>query len=265
MCTCVCEVVVGWVMGVAVQNHFVIINNNKKFEVVTDCGNGYFDYVVIATGGHASYNICKYLGHTIVEPKKALVGLKTQEDLSTLAGVAVKVDGDDLLFTHQGISGPWTYKLSSIKARDNFPYIVTLDFCGEIDLQDMLNKNPHKSIKNLLSEVVPKSLAEYILKRSNISGDFKSHKINGKQRDTIMKYLRTFSLTIVSTIGEGEVVTAGGVYLKEVNSKTMQSALVPGIFFCGEVLDIDGFCGGFNLQNCWSTGFIAAQTILEKI
>ena len=81
-------------------------------------------------------------------------------------------------------------------------------------------------------------------------------------RDKILKQLRNFEIEAVGTRPDGEVVTSGGVDLKEINPKTMESNIIPGVYFCGEVLDIDGFCGGFNLQNCWSTAFIAAQGIM---
>ncbi|MDR1167388.1 MAG: aminoacetone oxidase family FAD-binding enzyme [Heliobacteriaceae bacterium] len=229
---------------------------NEGFEVVTDKKNYSFDKIVIASGGHSSYDIVRSLGHTVVEPKPALTGLKTKENFKALAGVSIQVNGENLLFTHGGISGPLAYKISSINARADFPYRISLDFVGEVDLQAMLNDNPHKSLKNLLSELVPKSLAVYIL--GGLS-DEKCHKTDGKTRDEILRRLRNFEITVTGASKGGEVVTCGGVALSEVNPKTLESKLVKGICFCGEVLDIDGFCGGFNLQNCWSTGFTAAD------
>lgn len=239
-----------------------VLRINPENVVVTDSASYKFDGVVVATGGHASYNICKYLGHKIITPKKALVGLVTKEDFSRLAGVTVKVNGEDLLFTHQGISGPWTYKLSSIRARDNFPYKISVDLSPEIDFQSVLNSNPHKAIRNLLAEFMPKSLATYVLDTTGVNADKKSHEINGNERDCILQYLKNFEITVVAPAAGGEVVTCGGVSLDEVNAKTMESKLVSGLYFCGEVLDIDGFCGGFNLQNCWSTAYVAAQAII---
>lgn len=214
------------------------------------------DFVVIATGGHASYNIIRALGHRIVEPKPALTGLVTKEDFSVISGVSI----NDVLFTHKGISGPAVYKISSLKARDKFPYTLSFDFVGDIDLQAALNENPHKTIKNLLSEYVPKSFAEFILDEP----DRKCHIIDGKTRDKILDKLQNFTVTAVGTVPDGEVVTSGGVDLDEINPKTMESKLVPHVYFCGEVMDIDGFCGGFNLQNCWSTGYLAAQGIISS-
>ncbi len=231
---------------------------NSAFYLRSDKAEYLFDKVIIATGGHSSYDIAKSFGHTIVEPKKSLVGLTTQEDFSELAGVSVDYGGENILFTHKGLSGPYIYRISSLRARDKFPYKLSFDFAGDIDLQSLLNDNAHKSIKNLVSELVPKSFGEFILKKAGIAIDEKCHKIDGKTRDKILELLQNFAVTITGTDNAGEVVTCGGVALDEVNSKTMESKLVDGLYFIGEVLDIDGFCGGFNLQNCWSTAFVAA-------
>ena len=244
--------------------------NQNPLTIVTDCGSYTFDKIVIAVGGHSGYDCAKFLGHNIIAPKPSLTALKTKEDFSSLSGVSlkqVKCSGitDDLLFTHNGISGPLTYKISSINARENFPYKVKFDVVGEINLQDELNKNPHKNIKNLVAEFVPKSFAEHILNDLNIDCETKCHMINGKTRDMILEKLHNFAVTVTNTEKGGEVVTSGGVDLKEVNSKTMESKLVKEVYFCGEVLNIDGFCGGFNLQNCWATGYIAACGIKSQL
>ena len=245
---------------------------NYLFRVITEQNTYNTDGIVISTGGHASYNIIKYLGHKIVPPVPSLVGLKTEENNSQLAGVSLKnvsarfenkdLTGD-LLFTHEGVSGPLVYKISSLMARKGFPYEIHFDFTGDISLQNILNDNPHKSIKNILSDFVPKSLAIFILNMLNISEEEKAHKIDGKTRDRILSALNDFKVTVVSTAKDGEVVTSGGVDLNEVNPKTMESKIEAGVYFCGEVLDVDGFCGGFNLQNCWSTGYTAAQGIIQ--
>ena len=251
------------------------IGARDKMQVVTDMGAHKTDYVVISTGGHASYELIKLSGHKIIEPKPALTGLVTREDFSSISGVSI----NDILFTHKGVSGPAVYKISSLKARDKFPYNLSFNFVGDIDLQSALNENPHKSIKNLLTTIpfirpsdtfshagekdtIPKSFAEFVLKNLKINPDEKCHRIDGKTRDRILDKLQNFTVTAVGTVPDGEVVTAGGVDLNEINPKTMESKLHKGIYFCGEVMDIDGFCGGFNLQNCWSTGYVAATGII---
>jgi hypothetical protein len=236
-----------------------VLRINDGFSVVTNLGAYKADYVVFATGGHASYEVIRLLGHKIIEPKPALTGLVTKENFSKISGVSI----NDVLFTHKGISGPAVYKISSIRARENFPYNLNFDFVGDIDLQTALNENPHKSIKNLLADYVPKSFSEFVLEDLKIDVDLKCHKIDGKTRDKILGKLKNFTVTALKPVPDGEVVTSGGVDLKEINPKTLQSKLVKNVYFCGEVMDIDGFCGGFNLQNCWSTGALVAQNLLK--
>jgi predicted flavoprotein YhiN len=115
-----------------------------------------------------------------------------------------------------------------------------------------------------LSIFVPKSFAVRILHDLNIDENLPCHRVNGLLRDKIYNKLANFEVTVVSKCADGVVVTCGGVALDEINSKTMEAKNYPNLYFCGEVLDIDGFCGGFNLQNCWSTGYVAAQSIVEK-
>ena len=244
--------------------------NQNPLTVVTDCGSHSFDKVIIAVGGHNGYDCAKYLNHNIIEPKPALAALKTKEIFKPLSGVSiknVKSEGfcDDILFTHEGISGPLIYKISSVNARKVFPYKISFDFIEQINLQDLLNHNPHKSIKNLLAEFLPKSFVQFVLSLLNINCEQKCHQINGRTRDLILDKLHNFEITAISTVKDGEVVTSGGVDLKEINPKTMESKIVKNVYFCGEVMDIDGFCGGYNLQNCWSTAFVASQSIIEEL
>ena len=144
------------------------------------------------------------------------------------------------------------------------PYELSFELIPPFNLQEHLNKNSHKEIKNLLGEFIPKSLAVRILQNMDINPETPCHKINGKTRDKILNKLTNFEVTVTGKVPDGEVVTCGGVDLKGVNSKTMESKQYQGLYFCGEVLDIDGFCGGFNLQNCWSTGYLAAQSIINQ-
>jgi hypothetical protein len=230
------------------------------YKIGTNKSSYAFDIVVIAIGGHSNFKLLENLKIPIIEPTQALVGLTTKEDFSTIAGVSIK----DVLFTHKGVSGPYIYKLSSINARKSFPYTIVLNLNDILDFQEKLNSNPHKEIKNLLGQIIPKSLAEWILKDLGIDIETPCHKINGKVRDKIQNRISKFEITVTGKVPDGEVVTCGGVDLKSVNSKTLSSKLFPNLYFCGEVLDIDGFCGGFNLQNCWSSGFVVADSIIKN-
>lgn len=242
------------------------------YKIITNKSSYAFDVVIVSTGGHGNWDIFNKMDLNIIPPTQALVGLVTKENFSAISGVSIKnvktygkefknSDNGDIIFTHKGISGPLIYKISSIFARKEMPYKLVFQLVKDLDLQAELNKNPHKEIKNLLGQFVPKSFAEFVLENLDIEKDTPCHKITGKLRDKIYKKLTTFEVTIISKVPDGEVVTCGGIDLKEINSKTMESKKYPNLYFCGEVLDIDGYCGGFNLQNCWSTAFVVAQSV----
>lgn len=242
------------------------------YKIITNKSSYAFDVVIVSTGGHGNWDIFNKMDLNIIPPTQALVGLVTKENFSEISGVSIKnvktygkefknSDNGDIIFTHKGISGPLIYKISSIFARKEMPFKLVFQLIKDLDLQAELNKNPHKEIKNLLGQFVPKSFAEFVLENLDIEKDTPCHKITGKLRDKIYKKLTTFEVTIISKVPDGEVVTCGGIDLKEINSKTMESKKYPNLYFCGEVLDIDGFCGGFNLQNCWSTAFVVAQSV----
>ena len=242
------------------------------YKIITNKSSYAFDVVIVSTGGHGNWDIFNKMDLNIIPPTQALVGLVTKENFSAISGVPIKnvktygkefknSDNGDIIFTHKGISGPLIYKISSIFARKEMPYKLVFQLVKDLDLQAELNQNPHKKIKNLLGQFVPKSFAEFVLENLDIEKDTPCHKITGKLRDKIYKKLTTFEVTIISKVPDGEVVTCGGIDLKEINSKTMESKKYPNLYFCGEVLDIDGFCGGFNLQNCWSTAFVVAQSV----
>lgn len=264
-----------------------IENKTNVFLLTTDC-NGYkFDAIVIAIGGHNGFALAKNLGHTIVAPRPSLIGLVTSEDFKQIQGVSLKSVSadvffenkkitqvmDDILFTHRGVSGPLIYKISSICARLDYsiksPLKIILNLVQKdldtfkFEFQHLLNINSKKDIKNLVCEFVPKSLAEYILSVNGIDISLKCSQVNAKTRDAIVKSLCSFTINAISPTKEGEVVTSGGISLNEINPKTMESKLVKNLYFCGEVIDVDGFCGGFNLQNCWSTGFVAGEALMH--
>lgn len=245
---------------------------NGTFKVVTDMNSYNFDKVVFSVGGHNGYEMVERIGVSTVRPKPSLVGLITDKKPTALMGTAVKnvynkdtgLTGD-ILFTHFGISGPLVYKISSIYARKDLPYNLEFDMCPKLsDFQTVLNNNPHKQIKNLLGEYIPHKLGTSILNDLKIEMDTKCHGIDGKTRDTIEGYIHNYNFRIISTKKDGETVTAGGIDLDKINPKTMGSKEVPNLYFCGEVIDVDGFCGGFNLQNCWSTAYVCACGIVEK-
>lgn len=227
-----------------------------------------FSHIVIAIGGHSKFDFLKNFDIKIIPPRPSLVGLNTKEKSKEVSGIVVRnvnCNGltDDLLFTHFGISGPLAYKISSIKARDNFPYKLNFDLHPqEINLQELLNTNPHKDVKNILSKFLPHGLIKYLI--GDIA-DIKAHKIDGKTRDFILNKLHNLELTVIGTNKGEETVTAGGIDLAEINPKTMELKKYSKVYCIGEALDIDGFCGGYNLQNAWSTAFVAKEGIIGSI
>ncbi len=225
----------------------------------------FFTHVILALGGHSGYKLAEDLGIKIIEPKPSLVGLNTKENFKELSGTVIKgvnCEGvfDDLLFTHFGVSGPLIYTISSIKALDNMPYKLKIDLAPNlINLQEDLNIYPHKEIKNILNKYLPQKVVSFVLK--DLDETTKAHKINGKTRDLILERIHKFEINIISTNKGEETVTAGGIDLNEINPKTMGVKSYPNLYAIGEVLNIDGFCGGFNLQNAWSTAYVCAEGI----
>lgn len=243
---------------------------DNGYKIKTNKSDYVFDVVIAAIGGHSGVEILSGLKINIIPQTQALVGLVTEGDFSVSAGASIKnvrykdgktVYSGDILFTHKGVSGPLIYKISSLKARDTMPYKIRLQLIEDFNLQEYLNKNPHKEIKNLLGNFVPKSFALYLLENLRIPPETPCHNIDGKTRNKIYGKLTDFEVTVTEKAADGEVVTCGGVDLKEINPKTLEAKNYPNLYFCGEILDIDGFCGGFNLQNCWTTGFTAADSI----
>ena len=272
-----------------------IIKKENKFIVQMENFTKEYDRVIIATGGsskdfqNSGYNLAKSLGHSITELRPSLTALRTKENfVQKLAGVSVKNAEissffnnkqvtkfkGDFVFTHKGISGPLIFKTSAYCAYFDYskinPLLIKINFLPDLvkdnlekELLSELNSNPHKSLDNLLKKYLPKSLIDALLEESNLDKDKKGSQITKEDRKKILKILTETELTVISTEPDGEIVTAGGVCLKEINPKTMESKLIKGLYFSGEVMDIDGLTGGFNLQGCWTTGFIAGMSVIE--
>lgn len=279
-------------LGIKIKKNspvLIIKQKDKKFEVITEKESLIYDKVIISTGGgyklteNSGYFIAKSLGHTISDLKPALTSFKTDDDLhDKLTGVTVKniqisvyylnkkifEEQGDLLFTHKGVSGPIILKISSYCAFLNYsktnPLILEINFVpnkkrDELEKELLLSfdKNSNKSISNILSDYVSKSIAVNMLQSLSIDSDKKPSQITKEERKLILDIITKLKINAFSSVPESEMVTAGGVDLDEVNSKTMESKITKNLYFCGEVLNIDGYTGGFNLQSAWSTGYIA--------
>lgn len=267
----------------AARKHNIKINSNYEITSIKKNANFiindkfYFDKVIIATGGKGKgFEFAKSLGHKITELAPSLYGMKTKEKWCTnISGLALqranaKIENlelcDDLLFTHNGVSGPIILKASSYLAFNKKPLRMTLNIANKTidemdkELIEKLAQNSKKNIANILDTYAPSSFIEALLKENSIPQDKKAFDINSKERKIISGFLSELKITLID-IDKAPMVTAGGVSLDEVDNKTMQSKLVNGLYFCGEILNIDGLTGGFNLQACWSTGYIAGAKL----
>lgn len=265
----------------------------------SDCGKRRLkaDAVIIATGGQSypktgstgdGFILAQDAGHTIAPIYPALVPLETAEKWSwelsglTLKNVMVSVfcDGKllakefgEMLFTHFGVSGPVILTLSQTVCRhlqkgqitlriDLKPALSTEQL--QVRVQRDLNKYAKKHFQNTLTDLLPASLIPVIVKLSTIDPYKKGNQISKKERDQLVNILKglVVSVTKARPLSEA-IVTSGGVSLKEIDPKTMGSRLVKGLYFAGEVLDLAGFTGGFNLQAAWSTGRAAGRAAAE--
>ena len=241
--------------------------------------------VIMATGSNPKmWELLQNLGHSIIEPVPSLftfnvkdVRIKDLMGLSTLASVKVKKSklqaSGPLLITHWGMSGPGILRLSAWGAREladkKYQFAIQVNWLNEIDFEeaiDLLKNIKEENSKKLVSKYahfeLPKRLWENLVKAAGIKKETKWADVNKKQLNTLAEQLTNgeFQVNGKSTFKE-EFVTAGGIDLKEVNFKTMESKILPNMFFAGEILNIDAITGGFNFQNAWTGGFIVANAI----
>ena len=256
------------------------------------------DAIVLATGGISypstgatgdGYRFAEGLNHKIVEPSPSLVPFEIQENWVTemqglaLKNVAITIEREgkkiysdfgEMLFTHFGVSGPMILSASaSIKPaffRD-FEHEMTL----KIDLKPALDKEQldkrilkdfeeakNKQYKNSIQKLLPSKMIPIIIKLSEIDPDKQVNEITREERVKLVELLKALPMTIIGLRGWNEaIITKGGVSVKQVNPSTMESKLVNGLYFAGELLDLDAMTGGYNLQIAWSTGYLAGNSI----
>jgi predicted Rossmann fold flavoprotein len=251
--------------------------------------------VIIATGGVSypktgstgdGYKLAERCGHTIVLLKPGLIPLESDDKIiPSLPGLTLKhilisivIEGKvqssaegDILFTHFGVSGPTVLVLSrhAVDALDQgrkvelslnlLPEYSTLDF--ERYLQEELDSRGAKTFSNYVKDILPESLAPIFVQRCAILPEKKCSIINREERKIVARCFTDFRIHITRPRPlEEATVTRGGVTIKEIDPRTMVSRKVPGLYFCGEVIDIDGITGGFNLQAAFSTGYLAGSS-----
>jgi hypothetical protein len=272
-----------------------ILRESELFTVMTDAARYRAGTVVITTGGAScpqcgttgdGYRFAASLGQPVTEtspaltpllirpfPFAALTGLSFEQMHFSIWREGKKIAGHtgDVLFTHLGLSGPGILDASrEIRPGD----IVRLSFVGSMrreefaaDLAERAAANPHWQVGTILAKYpIPERLNRNLLKISGIPEDHTCAHFSAAQRATLVTNCTEFPLT-VAALGDYKIAmaTRGGVALGSVNAKTMESKIIPNLFFAGEVLDIDGDTGGYNLQAAFSTGYLAAQGIRKKV
>ena len=266
------------------ENNLWVINTQKEEKINTN-------FICIACGGFAkeeSFQWIKNLGHSIELPVPslftfnipnhsihALMGLSVDNATIKVLGTKWQINGI-VLITHWGLSGPAILKLSAFAARElyekKYDFSIVINWVSEYNetqLRDewtyfrnefssakMVNKNPFK---------IPNRLWIFLLNDSEIDQNVRWNEATSKQQNKLISNLTSYVFYVKGkTTFKEEFVTAGGVKLHEIDANTMQSKVTEGIYFAGEIMDVDGVTGGFNFQNAWTTGFIAAQHIAKK-
>jgi predicted Rossmann fold flavoprotein len=262
------------------DNLFTIFNSEKISIIAKN--------IILSTGGHPSgYKLAKNFGHSIIRPVPSLFTFSTKETkLNECSGVSIKnIDIEiqlnnksfknrgDLLITHWGFSGPAVLKLSSIAARElfdqkyKFNLIIRWSNLEYKELKEKIDNLKFNNGKlNLINlrplPLLTKRLWVFLLNKMEINKDKKWSDLLANEREKMINSLLKDKYIISSKgpFGE-EFVTSGGVSINEVNFKSMESLICPGLFFSGEVLDVDGITGGFNFQHCWTSGWLAGQSV----
>lgn len=259
--------------------------------VVTNGEKLVADFVCIASGGYpktVQFEWLKRIGHTIEEPVPSLFTFNMPgNDITSLMGVvaknvSVKIAGSKLssqgplLITHWGMSGPAILKLSAWGARElqqkNWHFTIIVNWFPELNentlrekIQQLRFEIASQKIANRNPFELPQRLWEYLLQQSGIHENMRWADLPAKEQNKLIKNIcaQEFEVKGKTTFKE-EFVTAGGIILNEIDHNTMESKMAPNLYFAGEVLNVDGITGGFNFQNAWTTGFIAAKSIASK-
>lgn len=262
----------------------IIVNKNRiKYDKVIVCTGGVTYPATGSTGD--GYKFAREAGHTVVPPKPALCGLNLKGNyFADLQGLTLKnVSLDiyycdkklkqlfgEMLFTHFGVSGPIVLTASSfINRLDLAKVSLSLDLKPALTEQKLderilrdFGEGQNKTVSNILKNLLPSSLIAVVLERSGIDGSKKVNSITKNERSALIEAMKNFELKVDSLRPfEEAIITSGGVCVNEINPKNMESKLVKGLYFCGEVLDVDALTGGFNLQIAFATGYVAGSSI----
>jgi predicted Rossmann fold flavoprotein len=288
---------------IRLNTEVIQVTKEHPFKVTLSNGEELFcQNLVVATGGVSypmtgstgyGYELAQATGHGLVEPIPSLVSLETrQKDITALSGLALRnvkltlsdntgkkpkvlyQEMGEMLFTHFGISGPLVLSASAyLKRESNIKQMtMTLDIKPALSDEQLdkrilrdFTKYQRKAIKNALGDLLPASLIPIIIKRSGIDENKSVDQISKEERVQLLRQLKSFDLSIDKRRSLKEaIITKGGVEVKDINPHSMESKLVEGLYFVGEVLDIDALTGGFNLQLAYATAVLAAMDITGK-
>jgi len=256
--------------------------------------------VIITTGGLSfpetgsagdGYKFAQSFGHTIIEPRPSLVPLVTLEGwpnelagisldnvkISTAIGKKKIITTGAMLFTHDGIGGPAVLELSRFVTdflpNEKNPLKISIDLVAVSSLAELekmilkqVSEHPKKTVTNILVEIVPRQISQVLCRQLDLPENLFAGQLSRGLRRKLLQLIKAMPLSIVRTRPIAEaMVTRGGVSTAEIEPKTMESKICPGLFFAGEVIDVDGPCGGYNLQMCWSTGALAGLSAAQKV
>ena len=264
-----------------ISDDFVINDEIKAVKIIITTGG-----ITYPQTGSNKFNY--YLtSQPITDIKYGLVPLITKKDLSSIAGVVLsdvvisynKKVRSDVLFSHTGITGPGVMDISNEISKSisynllvdevEFSKFITMDLTPNLSQQELLNKftsdfNSKTLIKNYLKQFLPKSFIEFFLDECGIKNDLQLSGISKKNKNKLIEYLKNYPLEVIGFNGKLSKITIGGVDVIHINSKTMESKLIPNLFFAGEILDVTAPTGGYNLKLAFSTGYLAGLSASKK-
>lgn len=278
--------------GVTVRTGRVmnILTENGKTVAVEVSGERLdANWIILATGGLSypttgstgdGYSMAKALGHTVTPAEGSLVPLEGAMDCAEMQGlslrnVSVKLldvkgkllfsDFGELLFTHFGVSGPTVLSASAHLKGEQCRLVIDLkpaldeQKLNERVLRD-LQMYKNRSMENALTDLLPRSMIPVVLRRLDIDPAMQANALRKEQRRNLVNLLKAFPIEIIGKRPVAEaIITSGGIKTGEINPKTMESKLIPGLYFAGEIIDCDAYTGGFNLQIAWATAYVAGM------
>ena len=270
----------------------ILMENGAVSGVATERESFESAAVILATGGVSypttgstgdGYAMAKALGHTIVEPQGSLVPLETAgndcPDMQGLAlrNVAVKLlnakgkvlfkDFGELLFTHFGVSGPTVLSASCHLKGEGCKLVIDLKpALEEHKLNDRILRDlemyQNRAMENALTDLLPRSMIPVVLRRLEIDPSMQANSLTKQKRRELVELLKGFTVEITGKRPVAEaIITSGGVKTGEIDPKTMESKIIPGLYFAGEIIDCDAYTGGFNLQIAWATAYAAGMSV----